>query len=410
MDGALQHWAADDGEPTAANNGQPLPTLEASLDMAVSPLRSRPGRPRAEQIRPRSLEALLSQASRNGRGRPATIRTLDNWRRGLSVPTTRKLRDTLLALGIRGRKAAPIVVGTARRRFQREAAQFEKDIAPLLVDPDGNEMHLSIETTVTLESKVRSNLFVFGGKSHDASARFAAEATLQQAQQLMRGSRTKIGWIALATGELTAPSPLMCDLVGMPSNELDGLHAIDPRLTKHMERILANFPEGLLTSALMFTSSLRGLGSNVPPELAERADRFYSYLRTYLADPNRYDEFAVQLRGIPDGPLGSISRRILLECLEAATRGLPWPTDWQAVWNTMRIHVKVHDLLPPGQVARFIKISRVLPPNQPIAYEVVWEAEPGNDVTHELVKQMCQRLGETPMWTTTAHNRWSGGD
>ncbi len=377
-----------DGTPSEGPTDQPVHSQDSSsqwIEPALAPMRRPPGRPRkgAPTGSP-PLHAALARRAPNG-GRPATTKTLDNWRRGLVVPNPRKLRDTLLALGIRGRRAAPIVVNAAQQRMQAEAESFEAAMGPVLAEPDGGQVKLSIETTVTLQATVRSDIYVSTPPKG---------LSLQPAQDLMANS-SEIGWVTdLANGlKVLAPSQAACDLLGIPYEQLHGSYLLEDPLVSRLLQILTNPCEWLLIIGLQANWARDYWRSQRMEEHIRRTDVFYlQRLRPFIAD--HYSDARAIIDESPRYDFESAQRQAVLDqALVAALEQAPWPPLEPSLFNSIRMHIGVHDLLAPGTIARFRKMALPLRGTVDTAYAVIWQDEHADPIAQELRRAILGRSG-----------------
>ena len=219
----------------------------------------------------------------------------------------------------------------------------------------------------------------------------AIGAELALAQQLMARSR-RFGWITSASAglQLTAPSRPVCALLGIPREHLTGSYVIGDPLVGRLETILANYGEWLLIIGMLVHSVVQHWRQVGQAEHLARADAFFARIGRYVHE--HYAQVVQQISAAPHIVADHEPREVLQQCLAAALGSAPWPAYNPNLWNSIRMYVQQHPLLPPGAVARFVKTARPLSLHTPIGFEVTWEPEDADDVAHQLMRDILQQL------------------
>src|SRR5262249_35226675 len=125
--------------------------------------------------------------------------------------------------------------------------------------------------------------------------------------------------------------------------------------------------------------------------LAQSAERLFARAQTYFGE-NLVD-VEKRIAAAPAVDAGRPFRVVLEQCLAAilGEAGSSWPDYSFGSLDYMLLEFKAHDLLPPGRTARFIKVGTPVPTGAPVAFMILMQPEPGDDVAHELETAILAR-------------------
>jgi hypothetical protein len=361
-----------------------LAPLSQAVNQVARDVRGQPGRPKkGAGARPLSL-VQIDQASRDARLGDLTVSrgTIHNWLSGKTVPQPRKLAAMLSQTGRRGKDAVPFLVSIAPHWIQAQAQRFIQEVRPVLEARPGEIIRFRIDTVVHASADVIS----IGGSS--------THRELSEAQRLMV-SGTRFGWVTLGpTLIISAPSDPICRLLGIDRHELNGSHLYEDPFLGKLEESLENFGEWLLIIAMLIRQLLNGWREAELIDDIDRAERFFRRVRSYVEQ--NFSLVSEQIARVPRTIIDDDSREaraVLEQCQLAALERADWPAYIFGGWNSMRLHIARHPLLEPGEIARFVKIARPIPLDDPLGFEVIWEAEDADAIANRLMRASLSQRG-----------------
>jgi hypothetical protein len=369
-----------DGQPTAAEK------FRLDLQKSNESLHGRPGRrkkddspnvPSLSQLDRDRLNPKGGQDPVKSRGVSRATRYL--WETGQSIPRPEKFGDHLIQAGETGAKAIPHLESYVPAYFEHQTERLAKGIEPALVGEDGDVAILDIET----QTRLRSVIISTSGRPR--------KGELEEARRLMESSVDAFGWVTLGPSlQVVSPSRPICRLLRISPAELDGTSLIDDPLLSALEALLGNYGEWLLIIAMMVDSLEKQWRQSGLHQEIERAERFFGRVSDYVADNPQ--AVADQIAATPEIVVDHIPREVLQECYRAAQGLHAWPAFKHGGWNTMRMHVARHDLLPQGAVARFAKRSWPIPLESPLGFQVWWDDEHADAAANQLRRAILRDL------------------
>jgi hypothetical protein len=227
-----------------------------------------------------------------------------------------------------------------------------------------------------------------------------------KAVEALSTSDDEIGWVTYIPDGLSkyGASPLACALFQRTQDELRTTSVIGEPFVGWVVATTENSSEFLLQMAMFIWALLPKWQAAQLDCAVQRSKDFLGWVHAYFANPDNFESATAQLALVPSDSNRTPSKEVLWGCLQAALTTpidqAAWPAYDFGRWNSVRMHVKHHPLLPAGESAHFLKKARPIgDPNNLLGFEVTWA--PQNTAAIRLLealREQVRRQNQARQW------------